>query len=97
MAIAGPNIQIPTSLTDMFEFDAQGKILSVKPAWASFWSQVGQLLFAETRNGPTSSRPTSALPSRYIGMPYFDTDLGFPVYLETASSDAWVRYDGTPV
>lgn len=97
MPIAGPNLQIPTSLTDMFEFDTQGKIISVKPAWSSFWSQVGQIEFADTRNGPTSSRPTSSMPARFIGMRYFDTDLGFPVYLATASTDVWVRYDGTPV
>lgn len=92
--MAGPSLQIPTSLNDMFEFDGQGKIISVKPAWASFWSQEASLILGMTRNGPTASRPTSSM-TRYIGMPFFDTTLGFPVYM--ASVSTWVRYDGTVV
>lgn len=58
-------------------------------------------VFGGTRSGTSTERPTSKVSGRYIGMSYFDTSLGLPIYLQTAtpyaSSDVWVRYDGTPV
>jgi hypothetical protein len=54
-----------------------------------------QITFNVSRSGPTASRPTSTTPNRFVGMPFFDTDLGLPIFLKTASSNAWVKADGT--
>lgn len=95
--IAGPHIQMPSSLSQMFEYDQQGQVLSMTPAWASLFHSLQQTAFANTRSGPTASRPTSSLDGRWIGMPYFDTTLGFIIHLKSVNPDVWVRYDGTSV
>lgn len=41
-----------------------------------------------TQNGTTARRPTSSL----LGLQYFDTTLGYPVYW---NGSTWVKYDGT--
>lgn len=93
--ISGPKLQTPTSLTPIV--DEAG---NVHPVWQAYFHSVQQVAFNVSRSGPTSTRPTVTLDARFIGMPYFDTTLGFPVWLKTAtpysSSDVWVRYDGTP-
>ena len=95
--IQGPLFQVPGSLSDIFEYDEKGNIQGIKPNWANYWAAVQETLSASTRNGPTASRPTSKMKGRYTGMPYFDTSLGFTIYLKTASSDVWVDGAGTPV
>lgn len=91
--ITGPKIQTPSPLTPIV--DDSG---SIHPVWQTYFHSVQQVAFNATRSGPTASRPTSALDGRYVGMPYFDTTLGYLVWLKTAtpysSSDVWVRYDG---
>ena len=79
--MAGPKITFPISLAE-----DQDK--------AAFFNAVYQIVYAVSQNGPTASRPTSSS-QRFIGMPYFDTTLGLPVFLKTASSSAWVKADGT--
>ena len=79
--MAGPKIVFPISLAE-----DQDK--------AIFFNAVYQIVSAVSQNGPTASRPTSSS-QRFIGMPYFDTTLGLPVFLKTASSSAWVKADGT--
>ena len=98
--IAGPKVQVPSTESDVFEFqyNSDGTIAAVtmKQGWAAFFNGVQQIAYGSTRNGPTASRPTSTA-SRWIGMPYFDTDLGKPVFLKTASTNVWVDGAGTPV
>src|ERR1700674_1330017 len=94
MAIKGPKIQMPTTLSQMFETDAQGQILSMKPDWASFFHSLQQTAFAHTRSGPTASRPTGSLDGRWIGMPYMDLTLGYVVFLKIASTNVWVDANG---
>ena len=94
MTIAGPKVQLPTSLSQMFETDSQGNILSLKSEWAQFFSAAQGITHAVSRSGPTGSRPTSSMPWRYVGMPYFDTTLNSPVFLANASSDTWIQPGG---
>lgn len=96
MAISGPRLQMPASLSEMFNYDDQGKITSIKQDWAGFFSSLQQTVVAVSRSGPTSSRPMSSMDGRFTGQPYFDTTLGLPVFLKSASSNAWVKADGTP-
>jgi hypothetical protein len=91
MPAAGSDILI-------IERDETGNVTSVRinPAWAAAFQLVFQNAYVATRNGPTAERPTSSTIGRFVGMPFFDTTLGLPVFLKTASSSAWVKADGTP-
>lgn len=63
-------------------------------AWAGWFSTAQNILTASSSSGATTARPTT---NQYIGMPYFDTTLGKPVWLETpGSSPVWVDATGTP-
>lgn len=47
------------------------------------------------KSGSTSTRPTSGL---YVGQQYFDTTLGYPVFLKTVGPPSvWVNGSGSPV
>ena len=95
--IAGPKVEMPPALSQMFETDEKGQILALKPEWASFFHSLQNIAWLESRSGPTASRPTSST-TRFVGMKYFDTSLGAsgkPVFLAIASSNAWVLADGT--
>jgi hypothetical protein len=45
-------------------------------------------------SGPTTSRPS---PPGFIGQYYFDTTLGFPVWVKTISPAVWVDASGVSV
>lgn len=98
-AIAGPKLEVPPAISDMFEMtygsDGQLVSLNLRLPWATFFNSAQQTIYNVSRSGPTASRPTSSLPGRFVGMPYFDTTLGKPIFLKTASSNAWVLADGT--
>jgi hypothetical protein len=95
----GPNLQMP-SLNQVFDFqfDEAGKLVSLtlRQDWAAYFQSLQQVAIGSSRNGPTTERPTDSFKGRYIGMPFFDTTLGFPVFLEHASSNAWVDATGAP-
>ena len=93
--IAGPKVEVPAALSQMFDTDTNGNILAVKPEWQSFFHALQQIAFLVSRSGPTGSRPTSTTAARFTGLPFFDTTLGLPVFLKTASSNAWVKADGS--
>lgn len=44
-------------------------------------------------SGPTADRPTSFPPN----IPWFDTDLGFPIWLKPVTPPVWVNAVGAPV
>jgi hypothetical protein len=92
MAIAGPSIQMPSSRSPVVNQEQ-----NIQRDWAAFMHSVQQTVFNITRSGPTTSRPTSKLEGRFVGMPYFDTTLGYEVRLKSVNPDVWVRWDGTPV
>lgn len=85
MAITGPRIQMPSSM------------ISEDQAWSSFFHSIQQTAFGLSRSGPTASRPTSVLDGRWIGMPYFDTTLGKPIFLKSVNPDVWVDGSGAVV
>lgn len=99
--MAGPTLTMPPAQSQMFDIvvDAQGRLVSMtlRPEWASFFQALQQVGLAVSRSGTTALRPTDSFQERYRGMNYFDTTLGFPVWLSIASSNVWVRYDGSPV
>ena len=92
MAITGPRIQVPSVLTRIAEDNG-----AINQDWASLFHSLQQTAFALSRSGPTASRPTSTLDGRWVGMPYFDTTLGFSVYLKSVNPDVWVDGQGNPV
>lgn len=91
--ITGPKCQMPSTMAEMFNVDAQGNIVSIKNEWAQFFHALEGISNSHTKSGPTSSRPTSSMQWRFVGMPYFDTTLGKTVFLKIASTNVWV--DGT--
>ena len=93
--IKGPKLQMPSTLAEMFLRDQQGNITGLTNEWAQFFHALEGIGNAHTKSGPTSSRPTSTMQWRYTGMPFFDTTLGLTIFLKTASSNAWVKADGT--
>lgn len=96
--MAGPTVQMPGSATPMIELvrDDDGNIIDVRmrPEWVAYFSLIGQIAFSATRAGSTSARPDSNM-VRWIGMPYFDQQIGKEVFLKFATSNVWVTSDGT--
>jgi hypothetical protein len=82
--MAGKNVQLPT--VGAPEFTRQ-----------QFLQGLQEGVFNMTLSGPTTSRPTSTLPGRWIGMPYFDTDLGYQINLRSVNPDVWVDANGVLV
>jgi hypothetical protein len=70
-------------------------IVKFTSEWAGWFSTAQRILTAASSSGPTTSRPTAG---QFVGMPYFDTTLGIPVWLKTpGSSPVWVNASGAPV
>lgn len=91
----GPNIQMPGS---MLLIDQNG---NMSTQYAALLASLAATAFAGSRSGTSTERPTAEFAGRYVGMPYFDESLGLDINLKTptphASTDVWVRYDGTQV
>ena len=70
------------------------KVLKFTSEWGGWFSTAQRILTAASSSGPTTSRPTQG---QYVGMPYFDTSLGKPIWLKTpGASPVWVDATGTP-
>lgn len=95
--IAGPKIQMPPALSKLVMQGQEGQIMGVGQDWSSFFSAMQQVVYNASRSGPTASRPTDILIGRYVGMPYYDTTLGKPIWLESTNPDVWVDATGAPV
>ena len=68
---------------------------SFTPEWAGWLSIVQMILLAASSSGTTAQRPTQG---QFVGMPYFDTTLGIPIWLLTPGAvPVWVDATGTPV
>lgn len=71
--------------------DKTGRVPSV---WQEFFSSVFNAIGSLQQSGITANRPTKNL---WIGRPYFDTTLGYPVYLKSANPSVWVDSQGNTV
>ena len=71
--------------------DATGKFSS---AWMQWIQKVGLYAGSVSDSGTTAQRPTSNL---YIGRQYFDSTLGYPVWIKTVSPVVWVNGAGATV
>lgn len=63
------------------------------PITAAWLNAVTQVLFTGV-SGSSANRPTVNL---YIGMPFFDTTLGQPIWMKQVSPAVWVNAAGVPV
>lgn len=67
-------------------------------AWVSWFTEVGNLAATAAQSGATANRPTS---ENFVGRTYFDTDLGYPVWISnidaTTKAVTWVNASGTSV
>ena len=73
--------------------DPQGRLVTVDYGWRNFFSSVFTVCSALTQSGTTAQRPTSLL---WVGRTYFDTTLGYPVWLLSTGPDVWVDATGAP-
>ena len=89
--INGPEVQVP--MPDRV-VDQSGRL---HQEWHTFFHAAQGIAFNGTRSGPTASRPTSKMDGRWIGMPYFDTDLGYQINLKSVNPDVWVDGNGVIV
>jgi hypothetical protein len=83
--------------TDPRIASAQGQMT---PVYQAFFSSIKNWLGPVGLSGPTSARPTSAGTSNiflYIGLEYFDTTLGYPVWVKQLNPLVWVNATGAMV
>lgn len=71
--------------------DKHGKLLG---PWFTYMSLLNNLLQFIGGNGATASRPTTSL---YVGYTFFDTTLGYPVYVKSLNPTVWVNGAGSVV
>lgn len=69
-------------------------INGVSRNWYKFFVNVRNAIVWRTQSGTTAERPTTNL---QIGMPYFDTTLGYQVNLKSINPNVWVNGVGTVV
>lgn len=74
--------------------DDPKKPMVIGRSWTSFFEQVFNLLFAMTQSGTTAQRPTTYL---WIGRRYFDTTLGYPIWVKSVGPTVWVNGSGAVV
>ena len=66
----------------------------LSPEWQSFFTDVFNSITGMQKSGNTASRPTKGL---WVGLPYFDTTLGYPVWLRSVNPNVWVNSTGAIV
>ena len=71
--------------------DKNGKLLG---PWAAWFSALNNLIRPLGGNGATTARPASNL---YVGLMFFDTTLGYPVFIKSLNPTVWVNGAGSVV
>lgn len=64
------------------------------PAWGNFFTSVNKAVQAMRRSGATAQRPVSGL---WIGMFFYDTTLGKPVWVHAVNPTVWHDASGAVV
>lgn len=59
--------------------------------WQVWFGSLQQWLGPQGNTGTTAARPTKGL---YVGLSYFDTTLGYPVFVKQAKPPIWVNATG---
>lgn len=95
-SIAGPRVQLPGGGANPV-VDMSGDHPHNDTDWIAFFSVLQMIAFASTRSGTTAQRPTSATPGRWVGMPYYDTTIGKPIWLQSVVPDVWITAAGAVV
>jgi len=62
--------------------------------YASWLQQAFTILFSQQQSGTTAQRPTTGL---WVGRRYYDTTLGYPVYVNSVSPTVWHNSAGAVV
>ena len=72
--------------------DTDGKSLS--DSWAEWFNKLWIVGGSQDNSGVTADRPTKNL---FVGRPYFDTTLGYPIWLKSVRPTVWCNSSGTSV
>lgn len=71
-----------------------GKDYRLHAPWQAWFSLISFILQPMGGNGVTASRPTNNL---YVGLMYFDSTLGLPVFIKSLNPTVWVNGAGSVV
>lgn len=82
----------PTNAVDRLDIDKRGRpsLASVDSGWRNFFNGLYLICLGTSQSGKTANRPSDGL---WVGRPYFDTTLGFPVWYNGVT---WVNSAGAP-
>lgn len=64
------------------------------PSWVQWLTKIRLYAGSVSESGTTANRPTTGL---FVGRRYFDTTLGYPIWLKTVSPVVWVDATGSTV
>lgn len=80
----------PNVAVDVFD----GKsLLGVFEGWRNFFVALFNICNGISMSGTTAQRPTRPL---WVGYRYFDTTLGYPIWVQSLSPVVWVDATGAP-
>lgn len=66
----------------------------ISSTWATWLNKLWMVAGSLDNSGTTAERPTKGL---FVGRPYFDTTLGYPIWLKSVRPTVWCKHDGTSV
>jgi hypothetical protein len=85
-------------MRNTFDIPTSGNVTypdgSITPWWLQWVQSIHSAVTASKSSGTTAQRPTNNI---WIGRRYFDTTLGKPVFVKTASPVVWVDASGAVV
>ena len=69
-------------------------VAAITPAWSAWFQRLWALVSTLDSSGTTANRPTKNL---FVGRFYFDTTLGYAVWLKSVNPIVWVDSGGFSV